>query len=144
MKLISNIYQLYEDVGKEILQANSDKLKIVCEKHVNQLTGCFTVTLEIIVISKILHDDDYGIVFSTNAQKESHNGISNNQFISGLYLTSDLSLGDGQIIDGIEELDYSPSNEENNSQIWDAILNFTLSKIRDVKKILTDKNNIYT
>jgi len=59
--------------------------------NVDGLSGCFTVTLELVVIDKIHDTDDYGIVFSTNAQKNSNYATGGQSFKSGLYLMSDLS-----------------------------------------------------
>jgi len=141
MELISSIYKLYEDIGKEILLGVPDKLKVISEKHFDGQTGSFTVTLEILVLNRI-NDSDYGIVFSTNAQKNSHFGLNGAHFTEGLYLITDLSFGDGEIIDGTEELNYFPFSNESNMQIWSIVESFTISKIDSIKTILFTKYNI--
>lgn len=141
MELLDLIYKLYEDFGEEIFLMKSDKLKIISEKHIDDLSGSFTVTLEIIIIDRIC-DDDYGIVFSTNAQKQSHYEIKSQIFNEGLYLISDLSFGDGEIINQSQEINYLPFEENSNIETWKMIENFTLSKTELIKEILRDKYRV--
>lgn len=141
MELISSIYKLYEDIGKEITLVIPDKLKVIFGKHFDGQTGSFTVTLEILVLNRI-NDNDYGIVFSTNAQKNSHFGLNGAHFTEGLYLITDLSFGDGEIIDGTGELNYLPFSNESNMQIWSVVESFVISKVDSIKSILFNKYNI--
>lgn len=141
MTLVQSIYSLYQDIGKRILPIAPGKLKVICEKHLQKEGEGFSVTLEIIVLDRI-NDEDYGIIFSTNAQQHSHFGLESLQFNEGLYVISDLSFGDGAIIAQTNEINYLPSDKENNQRIWNIIRKFSLSKFELMKTKLSDKYGI--
>jgi hypothetical protein len=128
MDLINKLYLLYEQIGEKILNELQDKVRINIEKQVNRHNGSFTITLEIFNLDKIL-DDDYGLVFATNAQIESHfsyNNVNNN---GGLFIISDLSSGNGEEIDSTEEFIFFPHDTHS--------LNVTFDKIKQFVQILT-------
>ncbi len=141
MELSKAIYHFYEEIGKQIDLTIPGKLKYICESQIDQQTGCFTVTLEILVINRIL-DRDNGVVFSTNAQQSSHFKFNKMYFVEGLYLISDLSYGDGEIIDSITEQSYFFAKNSNNEEIFNIVESFTHSKIRSIRKILFDRYGV--
>ena len=143
MELNQLIYKLYQDIANQICPVESDKLKVICELHEDDHSGGFSISLEIVVVERLNDFDDYGIVLSTNAQKNSHYKLDSRRFEEGLYLVTDLSFGDGEIVDEINEVNYLPFSEESNREIWEVVREFALSKIELVKEILSDKYKIY-
>jgi predicted DNA binding protein len=141
MDIVKIICRLYEDVGKQVKSRIPDKLKCICESQVDEETGSFTVTLEILVIDKIV-DRDNGITFSTNAQQFSHNDVTKIHAAQGLYLISDLSYADGEIIDSIIEQNYILSENSNKKEILETIESFTLSKVNSIPKILNNRYGV--
>jgi hypothetical protein len=137
MKLINSISLLYQEIGKKVSPRFSNAIKVVCERQLNDQTGAFTITLEILILEKIL-DADNGMVLSTNAQKGSHFG-SINTVENGLYLMSDFSYGTGEIISSTDEVVYIPFEESNRMAIWNIIENFTISQSHLINEILTNR-----
>lgn len=119
--MLQDIQRIYIEVANEIKSSFNEQINVTLEKHL-ALHNSFSVVCELIVINRI-NEDDYGIVFSTNAQTKSH--YNEMKTLAGsLFLVSDISFGDGQIIASTEELIYDNSIQEQAVNIVNLIRSF--------------------
>lgn len=140
MELIDKINIIYEQIGERILGQLSDSAKINIERQVNRRIGTFSIVLEIIVTEKV-HDDDYGLVFATNVQINSHFSHKNKRvdYDGGLFIISDLSTGNGEVIDSTEEFTLLPSNKESVDYAVKKIELFVQTIAPSVCNIITER-----
>ncbi|MEO7213305.1 hypothetical protein [Mucilaginibacter sp.] len=142
MEIVESVYNLYKNIGDQILfllpSEMLEKLKISYFKDAYPNKSGFSVTFEILIVTRILEDDNFGLVFSTHAQVNAHDSTMSNQFAEGLHLYAALGTTDGRIIDETDELNYLPFNDENIKQIWQIVEKFTISKIEIVKPTLLE------
>ncbi|MBX2922731.1 MAG: hypothetical protein KF746_11105 [Chitinophagaceae bacterium] len=119
--MVQNILEVYQSIASEIERVFKDQVKISFGKHIFKRDK-FTVTC-VLGIPNNISEDDYGIVFSTNAQLTSHySGLINRN--GNLFLISDISFGDGRIIATTEEFVYDNSIQEQAVTIVNLIRSF--------------------
>jgi hypothetical protein len=138
MELVNNIIILYEQIGERILTRLSDSVKINIEKRVDKRIGAFTITLEIFVLKRAQYDD-YGLVFATNAQVKSHYPETSSDNGGGLLIMSDLSTGDGQIIDSTEEFVLFPNSKDSIDYAFKKIELFVQTIAPSVYDIIAER-----
>ena len=105
MVILENIFSYYKEIGREIASFFGNDVVINYHKYQNEKPLSFIVTMEII-IPQLKAEDDYGLVLSTEAQKSSQSKSevnSNNE----LFLISDISYGDGKVIQSSNEISFS-------------------------------------
>jgi hypothetical protein len=109
MDLFEAVFDLYEQIR---LKAESDFQDLIKCQYTQQCysdNGAFCLVLEIAVLKNI-SDDDYGLVFSINAQTEpNHPGHQSDA--KGIYLIADVHHGDNKVISSLDELVFDPQDE---------------------------------
>lgn len=135
MKIAEEIGSIYNDIGSRL----SKIPEISCKRNnIVKTSGSFTITLELIVKSRI-SEDDYGIVFSTNCQTESHEPDKGNIKNNRMYLVSDVMHGNGKLIDSTEELTYSSSDAHSQEIALRIIISF-ISRLQKQLGTLLNEN----
>ncbi|MGF7073384.1 hypothetical protein [Mucilaginibacter sp. 3215] len=110
MDLFEAVFDLYEQIR---LKAENDFQGLIKCQYTQQCysdNGAFCLVLEVTVLKNI-SDDDYGLVFSINAQTEpNHPGHESDT--NGIFLIADVHHGDNKTISNLDELVFDPQNED--------------------------------
>jgi hypothetical protein len=109
MDLFEAVFDLYEQIR---LKAESDFQDLIKCQYTQQCysdNGAFCLVLEISVLKNI-SDDDYGLVFSINAQTEP-NHPDHQSDAKGIFLIADVHHGDNKVISSLDELVFDPQDE---------------------------------
>lgn len=126
MEIIEKIKSYYTKIGNNVKKQFEDQIVLNYETNLNPKLNQFSVSLEIIIANRKSHDD-YGLIYCTNAQNNSHFN-ANLSATKELFLISDISYGDGTIIDSTEEIMYNASDPESNKIVTDTIERFILKR----------------
>jgi hypothetical protein len=141
--LLSLIYDFYKEVGNLIAARAPGKLRCDYLKGFNRQKGLFSVLLTIMVTDRSPNEDDCCIVFSTNAQPDTHyHGLKKDIIENGLYLVTDLCSGTGEIFGEIDEILYYPDDELSNRRVLEIVKAFGISQLSTVIKILADRYDV--
>lgn len=109
MDLFEAVFDLYEQIRLKAENDFQDLIKCQYTQQCYSDNGAFCLVLEITVLKNI-SDDDYGLVFSINAQTEpNHSGHKNDA--NGIFLIADVHHGNNKIISGLDELVFDPQND---------------------------------
>ncbi|HEX8024313.1 hypothetical protein [Mucilaginibacter sp.] len=122
MDLFEAVFDLYEQIR---LKAESDFQDLIKCQYTQQCysdNGAFCLVLEITVLKNI-SDDDYGLVFSINAQTEP-NHPDHQSDAKGVYLIADVHHGDNKVISNLDEVVFDPQNEAEVQEAFSKIEGF--------------------
>ncbi len=140
MKIAEEIHLSYTKIAQRFALVKG--IKCECNKIIKK-DGTFTVTLEIIIENRI-SDYDYGLVFSTNAQRSSHLGRDLKESVIGeIFLMSDLSYGDGEMIADTKEFKYLVEDVPAQEIITETVLKFIVEAQTNLVPALFDRYGIH-
>ncbi|WP_121810628.1 hypothetical protein [Mucilaginibacter kameinonensis] len=109
MDLFEAVFDLYEQIRLKAENDFQDLIKCQYTQQCYSDNGAFCLVLEITVLKNI-SDDDYGLVFSINAQTEP-NHPDHNSDAKGIFLIADAHHGDNKVISSLDELVFDPQND---------------------------------
>ena len=110
MDLFEAVFDLYEQIRLKAENDFQDLIKCQYTQQCYSDNGAFCLVLEITVLKNI-SDDDYGLVFSINAQTEP-NHPDHKSDTKGIFLIADVRHGDNKPISNLDELVFDPQNED--------------------------------
>jgi hypothetical protein len=122
MDLFEAVFDLYEQIR---LKAENDFQNLIKCQYTQQCysdNGAFCLVLEISVL-KNSSDDDYGLVFSINAQTEPNHPDHKND-TQGIFLIADVRHGDNKVIHSLDELVFDPQNDAEVEEAYSKIEHF--------------------
>ena len=109
MDLFEAVFDLYEQIRLKAENDFQDLIKCQYSQQCYSDNGAFCLVLEISVLKNI-SDDDYGLVFSINAQTEP-NHPDHQSDAKGIFLIADVHHGDNKVISSLDELVFDPQDE---------------------------------
>ena len=140
MDLFEAVFDLYEQIR---LKAENDFQGLIKCQYTQQCysdNGAFCLVLEVTVLKNI-SDDDYGLVFSINAQTEpNHPGHESDT--NGIFLIADVHHGDNKTISNLDELVFDPQNEDAVEEAYAKIEQFVKPFTTSVSDLLVQGYDI--
>jgi hypothetical protein len=109
MDLFEAVFELYEQIRLKAENDFQDQLKCQYSQQCYSDNGAFCLVLEITVLKNI-SDDDYGLVFSINAQTEPNHPDQKSD-AKGIFLIADLHRGDNTEVSKLDEIVFDPKND---------------------------------
>jgi hypothetical protein len=122
MDLFEAVFDLYEQIRLKAEGDFQDLIKCQYTQQCYSDNGAFCLVLEISVLKNI-SDDDYGLVFSINAQTEP-NHPDHQSDAKGIFLIADVHHGDNKVISSLDELVFDPQDEVGIKEAYGKIEHF--------------------
>lgn len=122
MDLFEAVFDLYEQIRLKAENDFQDLIKCQYTQQCYSDNGAFCLVLEISVL-KNSSDDDYGLVFSINAQTEPNHPDHKND-AKGIFLIADVHHGDNKVISSLDELVFDPQNDAEVQEAYSKIEHF--------------------
>ena len=136
MDLFEAVFDLYEQIRLKAENDFQDLIKCQYTQQCYSDNGAFCLVLEITVLKNI-SDDDYGLVFSINAQTEP-NHLGHESDTKGIFLIADVRHGDNKPISNLDELVFDPQNEDAVQEAYAKIEQFVKPFTGSVSDLLVN------
>lgn len=140
MDLFEAVFDLYEQIRLKAENDFQDLIKCQYTQQCYSDNGAFCLVLEITVLKNI-SDDDYGLVFSINAQTEP-NHPDHKSDEKGIFLIADVHHGDNKVISSLDELVFDPQNEGAVQEAYAKIEHFVKPFTTSVSDLLVQGYDI--
>jgi hypothetical protein len=140
MDLFEAVFDLYEQIRLKAENDFQDMIKCQYTQQCYSDNGAFCLVLEITVLKNI-SDDDYGLVFSINAQTEP-NHPDHKIDAKGVFLIADVHHGDNKVISSLDELVFDPQNEDAVQEAYTKIEQFVKPLTTGVSDLLVNSYGI--
>ncbi|MDB5150192.1 MAG: hypothetical protein JWQ57_4212 [Mucilaginibacter sp.] len=140
MDLFEAVFDLYEQIRLKAENDFQDLIKCQYTQQCYSDNGAFCLVLEIAVL-KNSSDDDYGLVFSINAQTEP-NHPDHKSDAKGVFLIADVHHGDNKIISSLNELVFDPQNDTEVEEAYSKIAHFIMPFTGSVSDLLINGYDI--
>ncbi|MFB0496597.1 hypothetical protein ABID99_002834 [Mucilaginibacter sp. OAE612] len=140
MDLFEAVFDLYEQIRLKAENDFQDLIKCQYTQQCYSDNGAFCLVLEVTVLKNI-SDDDYGLVFSINAQTEP-NHPDHKSDAKGIFLIADVHRGDNKAISNLDELVFDPQNEDAVEEAYAKIEQFVKPFTTSVSDLLVQGYDI--
>jgi len=140
MDLFEAVFDLYEQIRLKAENDFQDLIKCQYTQQCYSDNGAFCMVLEITVLKNI-SDDDYGLVFSINAQTEPNHPDHKSE-ANGIFLIADVHHGDNKPISSLDELVFDPQNDTEVQEAYAKIEQFIKPFTRGVSDLLVQGYDI--